>query len=119
MPDLGLKSSQGLFFKNAKFTQGIIYYVNNNLLFTYSKCIIHGYKNVEIADTFGVLIYFYVDYIYMYLHGSLYYLFSYLTNLNNPHFCNPNLHNIIFNVYRITLSKCTVSHLSTSLNVGH
>lgn len=51
MPDLGLKSSQGLFFKSAKFTQDIIYYVNNNLLFTYSKRIIHGYKNVEIADT--------------------------------------------------------------------
>lgn len=62
MPDLGLKSSQGLFFKNAKFTQDIIYNVNNNLLFTYSKCIIHGYKNVEIADTFGISIHFYIDY---------------------------------------------------------
>ena len=62
MPDLRLTSSQGLFFKNAKFTQDIIYYVNNNLLFTYSKQIIHGYKNVEIEDTFGVLICFYIDY---------------------------------------------------------
>ena len=48
MPDLGLKSSQGLFFKNAKFTQDIIYYVNNNLLFIYSIEFI--YINMDILS---------------------------------------------------------------------
>ena len=71
MPDLGLKSSQRLFFKNAKFTQDIIYYVNNNLLFIYSKHRIHGYKNVEIEDTFGVLdytlfIWFFILFIFLF-----------------------------------------------------